>query len=177
MKLFAVYLGGRALKSNIELHDVVFATGSKIENTYHQLLSKWFGLPNKLHIDSYMHLDVVDGYKVTLRDKPSPNSKKLFFINLGAYLPGEFTEHHAITFLVDDKALQVKDRAKKELLKGYDQVHKDDLYDVDDCITIEKVNQLYIHLEPTQEKKELVPVNGYHVIPRDIVKDFIDRLP
>lgn len=177
MKLFAVYLGGRAPKSNIELHDVVFATGLKIENTYHQLLSKWFGLPNKLHIDSYMELDVVDGYKVTLNDIPSNNSKKLYFINLGAYLPGEFTEHHAITFLVEDKAVDVKDRAKKQLLKGYDQVHKDDLFDIDDCIEIEKVNQLYIHLEPAKEKKELIPVNGYHVLPRAVVKDFIDRLP
>ena len=173
MKLFAVYLGGRAAKCNIELHDVVFATGVKIENTYHQLLSKWFGLPNKMHIDSYIELDIVDGHKVCLSNTPPTNHKKLFFINLGAYRPGEFTEHHAITFLVDDEAMNVKKRALNELLKGYDQVHKDDLYDVDDCIEIDKVNQLYIHLEPTPDKKELVPVNGYHKLP----KDFIDRLP
>ncbi|WP_340199555.1 DUF1543 domain-containing protein [Ascidiimonas sp. W6] len=175
MKLFAVYLGGRAPKSNIELHDVVFATGIKIEDTYQQLLSKWFGLPNKMHIDSFMELNVVDGYKVTLSNTPSETDKKLFFINLGAYRPGEFTEHHAITFLVDEKAVNVKDRALKQLLTGYEQVHKDDLYDVDDCIEINQVNQLYVHLEPTEEIKKLVPNNGYHVLPRSIVKEFMNK--
>ena len=34
MKLFAVYLGGRAKKCNTELHDVVFSYGNKIEDTY-----------------------------------------------------------------------------------------------------------------------------------------------
>jgi hypothetical protein len=177
MKLFAVYLGGRAANCNIELHDVVFATGAKIENTYHQLLSKWFGLPNKMHIDSYIELDVVDGHRVRLSDKPSTNAKKLYFINLGAYKKGEFTEHHICTFMVDERAENVKNRALKALFKGYDEVHKDDLYDVDDCIEIEKVNQLYLHLEPTADKKDLIPVNGYHVLPRAIVKDYIDRLP
>ena len=33
-KLFAVYLGGRAPKANIELHDVVFVVGESIEQTY-----------------------------------------------------------------------------------------------------------------------------------------------
>ena len=31
MKLFAVFLGGRAEKCNTELHDVVFTCGNKIE--------------------------------------------------------------------------------------------------------------------------------------------------
>lgn len=34
LKLFAVYLGGRADRCNIELHDVVFVVGSCIEETY-----------------------------------------------------------------------------------------------------------------------------------------------
>ena len=40
-KLFAVYLGGRAPKGNTEIHDVVFATGRAIEDTYEQLMDKW----------------------------------------------------------------------------------------------------------------------------------------
>lgn len=42
-KLFAVYLGGRADRCNIELHDVVFVVGSSIEETYPLLAKKWFG--------------------------------------------------------------------------------------------------------------------------------------
>jgi hypothetical protein len=56
LKLYAVVLGGTAAKSNTELHDVVFAIGENIEDCYFQLLEKWFGLPDKMHIDSYMEL-------------------------------------------------------------------------------------------------------------------------
>lgn len=91
-KLFAVYLGGRAPKCNTELHDVVFVAGTSIAATYEQLMDKWFGDPLRLHIDSWMELKIVDGQRITLRPTPSNQSKKLFFINLGAYLPGQFTE-------------------------------------------------------------------------------------
>ncbi len=69
MKLFAVFLGGRAEKCNTELHDVVFTCGNKIEETYFDLIDKWFGLPDKLHIDSWVELTYVDGYKVSLSKK------------------------------------------------------------------------------------------------------------
>ena len=85
VKLFAVHLGGTAPGANTELHDVVFATGNAIEDTYEQLLEKWFGSPNGLHIDSWVELDVVDGRRVTLSPEPDTGSEKLFFINLGAY--------------------------------------------------------------------------------------------
>lgn len=41
-KLFAVYLGDRADRCNIEPHDVVFVVGSCIEETYPLLAKKWF---------------------------------------------------------------------------------------------------------------------------------------
>src|SRR3569623_1007596 len=46
--LFAVNLGGRAAKCNIELHDVAFAVGPSIEATYEQLMDQWFGDPWRL---------------------------------------------------------------------------------------------------------------------------------
>jgi hypothetical protein len=52
-KLFAVYLGGRADRCNIELHDVVFVVGSSIEETYPLLAKKWFGNLHGFHIDSF----------------------------------------------------------------------------------------------------------------------------
>ena len=103
-KLFAVYLGGRAPKCNTELHDVVFVVGTSIEATYEQLMEKWFGDPLRLHIDSWLELSAVDGYRVSLWRQPSAATEKLFFINLGAYRPGEFTELHANAFLVAQRA-------------------------------------------------------------------------
>jgi hypothetical protein len=174
LKLYAVVLGGDAEKSNTELHDVVFAVGSSIEDCYFQLLDKWFGLPEKMHIDSYMELDVVDGFEISLHKETSKErDKKLFFINLGAYREGDFMEHHASTFLVGKLATDIKKRAKDKLLNGYDEVHKDDLYEVDDMIAIEELGGYYVHLTPTEKTENLKPVNGYHVLPKSIVKEFL----
>ena len=77
MKLFSVFLGGRADKCNIELHDVVFTLGEKIEDSYNDLLGKWFGLPDRLHIDSWVEINMVEGYKVSLsKEKNKTNKKK-----------------------------------------------------------------------------------------------------
>lgn len=174
LKLYAVVLGGAAAKSNTELHDVVFAVGSTIEDCYFQLLEKWFGLPEKMHIDSYMELDVVDGYEISLQtEKSTDKDKKLFFINLGAYKEGDFMEHHANTFLVGRLATEIKKRAKGKLLNGYDEVHKDDLYEVDDMIAIEELDGYHVHLNPTDRMENLKPKNGYHVLPKSVVKEFL----
>ena len=59
-------LGGWAKKANIELHDVGWVIGSKIEDTYDTLRKGWFGSPKGLHIDSYKKIKYVDGYKINL---------------------------------------------------------------------------------------------------------------
>ncbi|HET8858547.1 DUF1543 domain-containing protein [Marivirga sp.] len=176
LKLYAVVLGGAAEKSNTELHDVVFAVGPNIEDCYFQLLEKWFGLPEKMHIDSYLELDVVDGYKISLlKEKNTNKDKKLFFINLGAYKEGDFMEHHATTFLVGRLATDIKKRAKEKLLNGFDEVHKDDLYEVDDMIAIEELEGYHVHLSPTDKPENLKPVNGYHIVPKKMVKAFLEQ--
>lgn len=171
-KLYAVYLGGRAAKCNTELHDVVFVVGNSLKATYHQLMDKWFGDPQRLHIDSWIELRVVDGHRINLMAEPKTQAKKLFFINLGAYLPGQFTELHANAFVVSDSERQVKLRAKGELLRGTQQLHTDDLFDIDDCLEIAEVDGYHIHLEPTTDTQPFEPNNGYHVIPKAVVADY-----
>ena len=41
--LFLVVVGGRSPKANIELHDVRWVIGTKIEDTFDQLRNDWFG--------------------------------------------------------------------------------------------------------------------------------------
>jgi len=53
-KLFLVYLGGRAPRANIELHDVQFVAGDSIEDTFEQLRKRWFGTVRGLHLDAYL---------------------------------------------------------------------------------------------------------------------------
>lgn len=172
-KLFAVYLGGRAPKCNTELHDVVFVVGTTIEDTYERLLDLWFGQPEGLHLDSWMELDIVDGHRVILTTEPAALSKKLYFVNLGAYADGEFTELHANAIVVAASEREVKSRAKSELLVGKKTVHTDDLFDIDDCLEITSVDGHSVVLEPTTAAAPPKPNNGYHIIPDEIVLKYI----
>ena len=173
LKLFAVYLGGRADDCNTELHDVVFTCGNKIEDTYIDLIDKWFGNVDRLHIDSWVEIHKVDGYIVSLSQTKNISKNKLFFINLGGYDKNKFEEIHESEFLVGEKKLSIKKRAKEILMKGLDQVHTDDLYDVDDCIEINKVSNNFINL--TRDENKIIPLkfnNGYHPIPKKIIEKY-----
>jgi hypothetical protein len=175
-KLFAVYLGGRAPKGNTELHDVVFVTGQSITDTYEQCLDKWFGTAKGLHLDSWMALDVVDGYRIALSDTKIESEKKLYFVNLGAYKDGEFTEIHANKFLVAGSAAEAKIRAKQALLKEWPSaVHTDDIYEIDSCMELGMVNAFYVVLSQTAEPENLQPNNAYHIIPKTLVEDYMKR--
>ena len=173
-KLFAVYLGGRADRCNIELHDVVFAVGSSIEDTYPSLAKKWFGNLNQFHIDSYVELQNIDGFQVQISKTPpeESSSKQLYFINLGAYKPGEFTEYHQSAFYVADSPPEAVRRAKSELCQGLQTIHKDDVvvldrvsspveFDVDDVLELKEVDAYYISLTPATSTEQPIPVSAY----------------
>lgn len=178
-KLFAVYLGGRADRCNIELHDVVFVVGSTIEETYPLLAQKWFGNMQQFHIDSYIELQNIDGYHVELtKDPKESSSKKLYFINLGAYKSGEFTEYHQSAFYVADSSPEAVKRAKAELCQGLHTIHKDDvvvldrvsnptIFDVDDILELRQVDDYYVSLTPRMSTYCAIPVSAY--IKLDIV--------
>ena len=95
--LYLVVLGGRAEKANIELHDVRWVVGSKIEDTYDTLRNDWFGSSKGLHIDSYKRIQYIDGHRISLINvendknekrkflKNNKSKKYLWFVNLGGY--------------------------------------------------------------------------------------------
>ena len=59
-----------------------------------------------------------------------------------------------------------------QLLIGKEQVHLDDLYDVDDCIEIRKVSGYYISLEKTSKQSKLFFNNGFKPIPKNFINNF-----
>ena len=79
--LFLVVLGGKAEKANVELHDVRWVVGSRIEDTYKVLRNDWFGALEGLHIDSYKKINYVDGYKITLKNIENKKIKNKEFFN------------------------------------------------------------------------------------------------
>jgi hypothetical protein len=176
LKLFAVYLGGRAPRANTELHDIVFAVGVRIEDTYEQLLDQWFGAPEGLHIDSWLELDVVDGWAIGLADSPVAHREKLFLVNLGAYNAEDFAELHAVSFHVKARAADAKAAAlSRHFTAGVTQPHRDDLIDVDDCLAVFGANGLYVSLTRSNAVSANKPVNAYHPIPTAVIAAWLAR--
>ena len=137
--LFLVVLGGRAKKANVELHDVRWVVGARIEDTFDSLRNDWFGNFDGLHIDSYKKIKHVDGYKINLKNienKKSKNKKyfnrnysknNLWFVNIGGYDPNSMQEKHEFGLVVASSKLEAKNIAKSKWLMGYKKKHKDDI--------------------------------------------------
>ena len=161
--LYLVVLGGRARKANVELHDVRWVVGSKIEDTYDTLRKQWFGSLKGLHIDSYKRIKYIDGYKINLinfekdkieKEQLVKNKAKnyLWFVNLGGYDPSSMQEKHEFGLVVAKDSHKAKKIAKSKWLLGYRKIHKDNLFslrmisNVDDCKVIKIVDNWEIEL-------------------------------
>ncbi|MEE4296863.1 MAG: DUF1543 domain-containing protein [Wenzhouxiangella sp.] len=174
--LFAVLLGGRAPGCRVELHDVAFAVGESLETIHDTLLDQWFGEPHGLHVDAYCLVDQVEGYRIRLDPSP-PNhpEQRLYFINIGGYRPGEFAEQHAYHLLAAPNKTEAKAKAKRQLLQGHTEVHKDDLYDVDDVLRIDSAGGVFVHLDPDPAACSPDIVNGYFPLPLKVVQAWIEK--
>ena len=164
--LYLVVLGGRAKKANIELHDVRWVVGSKIEDTYDTLKKDWFGSPKGLHIDSYKKIKFIDGYKINLINleknkiankqlvKQNKAKPHLWFVNLGGYHPNSMQERHEFGLVTASTKLEAKNIAKSKWLVGCKKKHKDDiasiemLFSCDNCEPIKKIGNWQIELTP-----------------------------
>lgn len=131
MHLFLVVLGGRSRGCHIELHDVRFVAGHRIDDTLPALRQQWFGRRQGLHIDSWLHVESVEGWRVALRPQPSTEPQRLWFVNLGAYDPRSPAELHDFGLFVAPSATAAAARAKRHLLVGALQRHKDDLHELE----------------------------------------------
>jgi len=164
--LYLVVLGGKAKKANIELHDVRWVVGSKIEDTYDTLRKDWFGSPRGLHIDSYKKIKYIDGYKINLKNfendkinkkqlaNRTKHQKNLWFVNIGGYSPTSMQEKHEFGLVIASNKLEAKNKAKSQWLIGCKKKHKDDiaslemLISCDDCEPIKNIGNWKIELTP-----------------------------
>lgn len=156
MNLFIIYIGGKTSGSLIELHDMRFVIANKIEDTYEELRQSWWGDPQSLHLDCWGILKSTDTHNIVLKDQPSSSSEKLYFVNLGGYDPGLFTELHKNVFVVAENAAEAKIKAKKQIA-DWASPHQDYSYDIENIFCISQAmadkNNHYIHLEPTSQPK------------------------
>ena len=132
--LFLVVLGGRLPGVNIELHDVRFVAGDSIEATLPQLRRQWFGARRGLHLDSWMAVRFVDGFRVELREEPFAGPERLWFVNMGGYDPGQLAEQHAFGLFVAASPQAARAAARRVMLPEALERHKDDLHGVEELL-------------------------------------------
>ena len=159
--LFLVVLGGRTPASHIEQHDVRFVVGHCIDDTLAELRRQWFGQRKGLHLDAWMAVRAIDGWRVRVvcadaagaMPADLARSERLWFVNLGGYRADALAELHHFGLVVARTPQAAKAAAKSQWLQGALQQHKDDLAAVDDCLAIEQLQLLggerwIVQLEP-----------------------------
>ena len=145
--LFLVVLGGRGEGCLIEQHDVRLVVGTSLEATIPELRRQWRGHRRGLHIDSWVRLERLEGFRVRLRRAPAIGPERLWFVNIGGYDPAQLAEQHAFGLFVASSPQAAKAKARRTLLTQAQQRHKDDLRAVDDCLAVGELQGWWVHLE------------------------------
>jgi hypothetical protein len=157
MNLYMISLGGKAKGCNIEVHDVQFAAASHIDETVELLKARWYGLGEKLHMDSYKLLNGAQGYSIRLTKEKPVTSQKLYFVHFGGYKTESTQELHDIGLFVGSSDKEVKDRAEKEFLVADIENHVDSLILVEDVILSAEGEKYYIELSESTQGFDLAP--------------------
>ncbi len=140
-------LGGRHPHARIEVHDVAFANVERIEDAYPQLRRDWFGQAKGLHLDGWLAVDGVEDCKVEFADTaPAADAPRLFFVNLGGYVPQSLGEVHDYRLLLAADAQQARLKARQLWDAQWAAPHTDALIEVDDCIAIDQVGGRHVQL-------------------------------
>ena len=135
--LFIVVLGGKVKGSHIEQHDVRWVVGNTIEDTFDQLREGWFGEKKGLHIDSYIKVKNIDGYKVIIKSedlslnfKETKKDKSLWLINSGYYSQYSMYEKHKLFLVVAKNIFQARQIVRTRWGKLNEKIHFDNLHSI-----------------------------------------------
>ena len=147
MKLFYIILGATPESRNIEQHDVFFGIADELRDLVPAMKDFWKEAHGKIHLDCYQEVRFVDGFEVKIVEKTFVQSEnQLFFINLGGYKPGHFTEFHEQHLMVGKSIGEVVKRVKQtEFYKtmGFENAvsHIDDKHgvDIDDIFNVHDI--------------------------------------
>jgi hypothetical protein len=168
-KLYMLLLGCRPPGRHVEQHDFFFGIAPSLKELIPDIKNFWPEVKGNIHIDAWREVTAVDGFKVRVVDKTDieQQQEKLFFINLGGYLPGKFEEQHYVLLTVQPDLAAATKQAKQTLFykeNGFGKAvsHIDDKYgiDVDDIYRIEDIlpaaqKEMYsIQLTPAESLAE-----------------------
>lgn len=107
-------------------------------------------------------IENVDGFEIEInQDKIKSTSNNLFFVNLGYYLQGIFGESHFMTLTVTKSRAEAIKIARNKLFANHQMLHTDNIYDIDECIRIEQIEDYHISLKYTGTAKLNAISNRY----------------
>ncbi len=155
--LYMVTLGGKVKGCNIEVHDVQFVVADHIDETVELLKSIWYGLDEKLHMDSYKAITGADGFKVSLTEKKPDHSRQLFFVHFGGYKKECTQELHDIGLYAGESLQEVRERALKEAKAADIENHVDSVIPVETVMLSSDGMKYYIDLSMSHEYFDPAP--------------------
>jgi hypothetical protein len=165
-----ISLGGKVKGCYIEVHDVQFVIANHIEETVGLLKSGWYGLDEKLHMDSYKVIDGADGFAVRLTKEKPDCSKQLFFVQFGGYKKDSTQELHDIGLLVGESEQQVKERASIEMKVADIENHVDSIICVENVVLSTDGEKYFVELNESLEDYDLHPDwFGYRRLDQDSI--------
>ena len=156
--VFMVKLGGRPKGRLIEQHDMFFGVADTRMELIPAINEHWPEVKNKWHVDSYRQVTKVSGYRIDWVAKTDANAApinnaddatdlKLYFINLGGYLPGDFEEyHHKLLIVAPTQAEAVKQAKQSDFYKQFTFKDKDTPFNaashIDDKLLVD-IDEIY----------------------------------
>lgn len=143
-------LGSKAPGRTVEQHDFFFGIAETVKDLVPQIRAFWPEAGEKLHVDGWREVNVVENYAVHIihreEHNPETSAKRLFFINLGGYTPGKLEEqHYTLLTVQDDKAAALQYAKSTHFFRHnhFESAHShvDDKYgiDVDELYAIEEI--------------------------------------
>jgi len=157
MNLYMISLGGKVKGCNIEVHDVQFVVANHVDETIDIIKNNWYGLPFKLHMDSYKMISGADGYEIRISQKQSDNKQKLFFVQFGGYKKDLTQELHDVGLYVGESEQEVKTRALTEAKVADIENHVDSIICVETCMLSTDGMQYFIELVESHDKYDIEP--------------------
>lgn len=161
-KLYMILLGCKPEGRHTEQHDVFFGIGTSLRDLVPEILEFWPEAKEKIHIDAWREVTVVDGYSVRVaqRDVRTNSGVKLFFVNLGGYKENDFEEYHYKCLSVAPDTAEAVRQAKNQTFWKHSVsshiddkygIDVDDIYEIEDMLTSRVKNQFVIQVEPAEQ--------------------------
>lgn len=153
-KLYMIGLGGSIKNANVEVHSMQFAIADRIEDCFEEMKTRWYG--DSLHLDSYIEMNYIDGYKIDLN---SDTDKELYMIVFGGYKKGVIDELHDYTYLLANTKAEAKKKAKTMFAQFPNMNHVDEVVNV-----FENVGQRFGFIEGDYSFKDNEIVHTFKIL-------------